>query len=181
VSQGGSGAGEAFSTLDAEGAKRVTWVHAGAQQAEAGFEDPHLGWVSVRADVSGAGIHAALVPASTDAAQVMSGHLEGLNAYVSEHHSAVGTITLAAPSGSAHDLSENGSPGRGMQQGAEQGSGQGAGRENGQESGSGYSANRKSNGDSGEGGVSASSAAQSAQQDTLMQRNSSGGRISLMA
>jgi hypothetical protein len=164
----------------------VTWVRAGALQAEAGFEDPRLGWVSVRADVSGGAIHAALVPASADAAQVIGGHLDGLNAYLSEHHSAVETITLSAPAGRAHESGEFGSQGQGMEERAGQEPGQGAGQNSGQdgrqESGGGFSADRQSGADSGGRGVSGiSAAAQGAQVDTPVQSLSSGGRISLIA
>ena len=182
VSHGGEGAGETFTALDAEGANRVTWVHAGGQQAEAGFEDPRLGWVSVRADVNGGAIHAALVPASADAAQVMGGHLDGLNAFLSEHHSAVETITLSAPSGRTHESGELGSQGEGMQQRAGQESGQGARQENGQEGGNRFSGNRNANAISGEdASTAASHLTSSAQQDTSVQRTNLGGRISLMA
>ncbi len=73
------------------------WIHAGGQRAEAGFEDPALGWVGVRADVSGGSVHAAVVPGSAVAAQALSGHLAGLNAYLSEQHTPVATLTMAAP------------------------------------------------------------------------------------
>jgi hypothetical protein len=60
---------ETFAALDATAAPgRPAWIHTGAQQAEAGFQDPELGWVGVRADASGSGIHAQLVAGSTDAA-----------------------------------------------------------------------------------------------------------------
>jgi hypothetical protein len=178
VSHGAPGPGEAFAALDAEGANRVTWVHAGAQQAEAGFQDPRLGWVSVRADVSGGAIHAALVPATVDAAQVMGGHLDGLNAYLSEHHSAVETITLASPGGSAHESGENRSFGEGMQQQ----SGQGSNQDNGQGAGGGLAANGQSNVESDVARTSAgSNEARDAEQETGMQTSPLGGRISVMA
>jgi len=89
---------EAFAALDAAGtAGNPPWFHAGAQRAEAGFQDPTLGWVSVRADMSRGGVHAELVPGSTDAAQALSGHLAGLNAYLSEHHTAVESVTVTSP------------------------------------------------------------------------------------
>jgi hypothetical protein len=178
VSHGEPRLGEAFTALDAEGANRVTWVHAGAQQAEAGFEDPRLGWVSVRADVSGGAIHAALVPATADAAQVMGGHLDGLNAYLSEHHSAVETITLASPGDGAHESGENRSFGQGMQQQ----SGQGSNQENGQGAGGSLAANGQSNADSDVARTLAgSNGARDAEQETGMQTSSLGGRISVMA
>jgi hypothetical protein len=177
-----AGAGEAFTALDAEGANRVTWVRAGAQQAEAGFDDPRLGWVSVRADVSGGSIHASLVPASAEAAQVMGGHLEGLNAYVNEHHSAVETITVAASQSRAHESADAGSPGQGMQERAGQESGQQQSQGNGQGAGGGSAPNRHSGADSGIAGSSATSiGAQNTEPGTATATSASGGRISLMA
>lgn len=93
-----SGLKETFAALDAEGATgKSTWIHAGAQHAEAGIQDPELGWVGVRADMSGGVVHASLVPGSADAAQALGGHLAGLNSYLSDHHTPVETLTLAAP------------------------------------------------------------------------------------
>jgi hypothetical protein len=95
-----SGARETFAALDAETAQGTpTWVHAGAQRAEAGFEDPALGWVGIRADLSGGGVHAAVVPGSADAAAALGSHLAGLNAYLAEHHTGVETVTMTAPEG----------------------------------------------------------------------------------
>lgn len=96
-----SGLKETFAALDAEGATgKSTWIHAGAQRAEAGIQDPELGWVGVRADMGSGGIHASLVPGSADAAQTLGGHLAGLNSYLSDHHTPVETLTLAAPESS---------------------------------------------------------------------------------
>ena len=110
---------EAFTTLDAEGAAgRPTWIHAGAQRAEAGFHDPALGWVGVRADTSGGGVHAELVSGSADAAQTLGGHLAGLSAYLDENPTPVETLTLSS-SGSGWTAPGNGhGSGDGMQQGA---------------------------------------------------------------
>lgn len=92
--------GETFAALDAETTPGApTWIHAGLQRAEAGFQDPALGWVGVRADLSAGGVHASLVPDSTDAAQTLGGHLAGLNSYLAEQHAPVETVTLAAPEG----------------------------------------------------------------------------------
>jgi hypothetical protein len=67
---------EAFATLDSAVAPvATTWIHAGTQRAEAGYLDSALGWVGVRADLSGGGVHAQLVPGSADAAQALDGHL----------------------------------------------------------------------------------------------------------
>ena len=68
------------------------WVRASAHHAEAGFLDSSLGWVSVRAEASAGGIHAALVGAGTVAAQSLSGHLAGLNAYLQEHQMPVQSL-----------------------------------------------------------------------------------------
>ena len=67
--QGGTAAEETFAAMDA-GTEVGTpgWIHAGGHTAEAGFEDPALGWVGVRADLSGGNVHAALMPGSAEAA-----------------------------------------------------------------------------------------------------------------
>jgi hypothetical protein len=118
---------EAFATLDAEGTPAApAWFHTGTQRAEAGYQDPALGWVSVRADLSGGGIHAQLVPGSADAAQVLGSHLTGLNAYLSEHHTPVETLTLTSPEGGWSGLGSGRGAGEGMQQGAGQQSAQNA-------------------------------------------------------
>ncbi|MGA2752232.1 MAG: hypothetical protein ABSE53_00585 [Terracidiphilus sp.] len=89
---------ETFAALDSGTAVGTpNWIHTGGRQAEAGFEDPALGWVGVRADLSGGSLHAALVPGSTEAAQALSGHLAGLNAYLQEQQTPVATLTMAAP------------------------------------------------------------------------------------
>ena len=94
----GMASGETFAALDAETAPGTpTWIHAGLQRAEAGFQDPALGWVGVRADLSAGGVHASLVPGSTDAAQTLGRHLAGLNSYLAEQHAPIETVTLAAP------------------------------------------------------------------------------------
>jgi hypothetical protein len=117
---------EAFATLDTASAPvATTWIHAGTQRAEAGYQDPALGWVGVRADLSGGGVHAQLVPGSTDAAQALGSHLAGLNAYLAEHHTPVETLTLAAPESGSSGLSGQGA-GEGTQQGAGQQSAQSA-------------------------------------------------------
>ena len=113
----GTAADETFAAMDA-GTEVGTpgWIHAGGQTAEAGFQDPALGWVGVRADLSGGNVHAALMPGSAEAAQTLSGHLAGLNAYLAEQHTPVATLTMAAASGGG---AETGA-GQSMQQGAGQ-------------------------------------------------------------
>lgn len=115
-------ADQTFAVIDA-GTRVGTpgWIHAGGQTAEAGFQDPALGWVGVKADLSAGGVHASLVPGSAEAAQTLSGHLAGLNAYLALQHTPVATLTLAAPSG------------RGVETGAGQSAPQGADQNPGQD------------------------------------------------
>jgi hypothetical protein len=89
---------ELFAALDADGtATSPAWVRTGTHQAEAGFQDPELGWVTVRAHTGANGVHAALVPGSIDAALSLGGHLSGLNAYLAEHHAAIQPVMVSAP------------------------------------------------------------------------------------
>ena len=99
-----SGSRDTFAALDgATSGPETTWIHAGAHHAEAGFLDPSLGWVSVRADGTAAGVHAALVPGSADAAAALGNHLAGLNAFMSERHGGAATVSLASPeTGNSH-------------------------------------------------------------------------------
>lgn len=98
TNQAGLAGHDAFAAIDAgSAAPATTWIHAGAQRAEAGYLDPALGWVGVRAEAAGGSMHAALVPGSTEAAQALSGQLTGLNAYMAEHHGQASPVTLAAP------------------------------------------------------------------------------------
>jgi hypothetical protein len=118
----GSTVRETFAALDADtGVGTPSWIHAGAQRAEAGFQDPVLGWVGVRADMSGGSVHASLVPGSADAAQALGGHMAGLSSYLAEQHTPVETLTLATPGGTG---TESGA-GQGMNQEAGQNPGQG--------------------------------------------------------
>jgi len=120
---------ETFSALDADVAPgALTWTHAGARQAEAGFEDPALGWIGVRAESNGAGVHASLVPGSAAAAQELGTHLEGLNAYLAEHHTPLESLAMAAPEG--RGAGHEGEPGsnQGMNQSSNQSSNQGTGQ-----------------------------------------------------
>ena len=133
-SHAGPAVRETFAALDAESATGTpTWVHAGAQRAEAGFQDPALGWIGVRADASGGGVHASLVPGSAEAAQALDSHLAGLNAYLAEQHTPVDSLTLAAPEGRWVES--------GMDQGASQNMHQGAGQDTGQGASSGQQSN----------------------------------------
>ncbi len=118
---------ETFAALDAESSSGTpSWIHTGAHRAEAGFQDPALGWVGVRADSSGGGVHASLVPGSAEAAVALGGHLAGLNAYLVEQHTPVESLTLAAPEGRPAEFGMDQGAGQSMHQGAGQDSGQGA-------------------------------------------------------
>ena len=99
-----SGNRDTFAALDgATSGPETTWIHAGAHHAEAGFLDPSLGWVSVRADGTATDVHAALVPGSADAAATLGNHLAGLNAFMSERHGGAAMVTLAPPeTGNTH-------------------------------------------------------------------------------
>jgi hypothetical protein len=106
-----------------------TWLHAGAHQAEAGFQDPTLGWIGVRAHVDSSGVHATLVPSSIEAAHSLGVDLANLNAYLAEHHAQLEKVTLAKPDaewtdhGMQHGMNER------QGQGEEHGSRRGANRE----------------------------------------------------
>jgi hypothetical protein len=126
-------AGETFSALDVDVVPSApTWTPAGGQRAEAGFQDPSLGWVTVRAEMSGGGIHASLVPGTAEAAQTLGGHIPGLSGYLAQNHTPVETLTMAAPGSRSGDAGMDGSGNQGMQQGAGYGAGQGAGPDPGQ-------------------------------------------------
>lgn len=128
----GSGGASTFAALDsASGHADQSWIHTGPQHAEAGFQDPALGWVGVRADVNAGVVHATVIPGSADAAQALDGHMAGLNAYLSGEHQHVETLTLAAPPSSNGGFTMGQGSGQGMNQdpgqGANQGANQGAG------------------------------------------------------
>ncbi len=91
AASGSSAQSNPFAALDAEPDQpAATWIHTSARQVEAGYQDPALGWVSVRADATANGLHASLVPASTEAAQSLGSHLAGLNSFLAEHHGSAG-------------------------------------------------------------------------------------------
>jgi hypothetical protein len=127
ASKSGTATSDTFAALDAASSSGThTWVHAGAQRAEAGFEDPALGWVRVRADASGGGVHASLVPGTTEAAQALGSHMAGLSAYLAEQHTPVESLTLAAPEGRRAELGMDPGANQNMHQGTGQDAGQGA-------------------------------------------------------
>ncbi|HEX4756924.1 MAG TPA: hypothetical protein VH308_03045 [Terracidiphilus sp.] len=112
-----SSAHEAFAALDADtNSSGPNWIHAGTRRAEAGYQDPALGWIGVRADVSGGGVHATLLPSSSEAAQVLGGHMAGLDAYLAAEHTSVRSLTLTTPEGSEPGLASGQDLGQGMNQ-----------------------------------------------------------------
>jgi hypothetical protein len=116
---------ETFTTLDSGTAtqpSQPSWLHAGSHTAEAGFVDPSLGWVGVRAEMSGGVVHASVVPGSTDAAATLGGHMPGLNNYLGSQQSPVASLTLASPAGS-----DSGAGSGSMQQGTGHSAGQDTG------------------------------------------------------
>lgn len=98
---------QALNAID-EHAPISRWTLAGSHRAEAGFHDPSLGWVSVRAQAGAGGIHAVVVPASDTAAQVLNTHLAGLNAHMTSQYEHLSTVTLASPDARSGDWDATG-------------------------------------------------------------------------
>ena len=95
---------DTFAALDAAAsAPAAGWIHTGARHAEAGYLDPALGWVSVRAEASSGALHAVIVPGSSEAAQTLAGHLAGLNSYLAERHGPGSHASMAAPQAASGD------------------------------------------------------------------------------
>lgn len=112
---------DAFSALDTEAAARHVWSHATANKAEAGFQDPALGWVRVRAQIDSTGVHATVVPASASAGQTLGEHLNGLATYLSDHHTRVETWAVSAPESSGEIKGADQQGEQAMRQGGGQG------------------------------------------------------------
>ena len=107
-----------FAALDADpGQPAMQWVHSSPRHVEAGYQDPTLGWVSVRADSTPGGLHASVVPNSPEAAQALGSHLSGLNAYLAERHGGSITASLAAAENPSSAFGQN--PGQQGQSGAQ--------------------------------------------------------------
>jgi hypothetical protein len=106
-----------FAALDSRGtAPAPTWLQAGAHHAEAGYLDPSLGWVGVRAEANGSAVHATLVPGSGEAAQALGSHVAALNSFLAEHHGRSSTITLASPDQGQQQSAHSNSSGSSSQQ-----------------------------------------------------------------
>jgi len=106
-----------FAALDSDGASLSSASTRGTHHAEAGFQDPQMGWVIVRAHAESNGVHASLVPGSADAAQSLAGHLEGLSAYLA-NHAPVQSLTISP----AETRWPEQSPGQPMDHGTAEGS-----------------------------------------------------------
>jgi Flagellar hook-length control protein FliK len=105
-----------FAALDAHAnAGAPAWLHAGAQHAEAGFQDPSLGWVGVRADLSGGAIHAAIVPGSAEAAQALGAQMPALHAHLAAQDVALATLSLHTATGGSGGDARQMQPGTGDQ------------------------------------------------------------------
>lgn len=116
------GSRETFAALDAgPAAGTPNWIHAGTQQAEAGFQDPALGWVGVRADLGAGGIHATILPGSAEAAQLLGGHLAGLDAHLAAEHIPVDSLRMANAEGSGNQSADYGGMPTGQQGTGQQG------------------------------------------------------------
>lgn len=89
--------GDSIAALDRESGTRPVTIHGNSRHAEAGFQDPALGWVGVRAELGGGSIHAAVVPDTVAAARVLSAHMSGLHTYLDQHRTTVETLTMAMP------------------------------------------------------------------------------------
>lgn len=96
-----------FVALDGATAPAPAWLRAGPHSAEAGYLDPSLGWVGVRADAVGNAVYAHIVPATADAAQMLNGHIAGLSAFMAEHHDLAADVTVGAPEGRGLDAALN--------------------------------------------------------------------------
>jgi hypothetical protein len=171
---------ETFAALDSDVSPGApTWTHSSARQAEAGFQDPALGWIGVRADRNGGGVHAALVPGSVEAAAELGSHLEGLNAYLAAQHTPVESLRMAAPEGSF----SNYGAGQAADQGAGQGMGTNQGTGQGEHPGAGQNTQQQAYADANSGGAihgserapMAAASSQPLQVDSAAQPQRSGG------
>jgi hypothetical protein len=127
-----SAASETFAAIDNAARDASSWTHLGPHRAEAGIQDPTLGWIGVRADGSAGQVHATLMPGSGDAAEALSGHMAGLNTYLADAHISLQSLHIAQPEGrnAASNASQDQSQGLG--QGSNQSMSQNPGQENAQ-------------------------------------------------
>ena len=117
-------AGETFATIDSAAESAPSWTHLSPHRAEAGIQDPALGWIGVRADGSAGQVRATLVPGSADAAQALGGHMAGLNTYLADAHVSIQSLHIAAPEARQADPGSGRDQGQSMGQGSNQNSSQ---------------------------------------------------------
>jgi hypothetical protein len=126
-----SEARETFAAIDNGMSPDATgWTHIGAHRAEAGIQDPALGWIGVRAEGSASQVHATLIPGSADAAQALSGHMAGLTAFLADAHTPVQSLQVALPENREAALITGSDQGQGMSQSSDQGMSQNSGQGN---------------------------------------------------
>ena len=94
-------------------------IRSGRLQAEAGYQDPTLGWIGIRAEASRGMIHATVLSPTPDVAQALSGHMAGLHTHLAENRTPVDTLTFTSLGSNGQHLPCHDSGG-GMYQGAEQ-------------------------------------------------------------
>jgi hypothetical protein len=91
---------QTFEALDrSSDGSSANWVHTSSLRAEAGFQDPSLGWIAVRADQSGGGVHATVIPATAEAAHSLGSQMAGLSAHLAESHATVASLSLGTSEG----------------------------------------------------------------------------------
>lgn len=71
------------------------WTHPSSNRTEATYQDPTLGWVRIRAQVNGTGVHAEIIPTSEAARRALSDQSSGLGSYLAEHQTRVDSWRLA--------------------------------------------------------------------------------------
>jgi len=85
-----------FSELDSStSSDHICWIHAAPRQVEAGFDDPALGWVSVRADLHGGNVHASVMGSSAESSVALGAELAGLGVHLAERHISLDSLTVA--------------------------------------------------------------------------------------
>ncbi len=129
---------QTFTTMDSTvSARTASSMHAERGSVEAGFDDPALGWIGVRAELGHSGIHASVVPDSTSAEESLRAHLSGLSDYLAERHAPIETLTVTASAGQSiaqwsGDAHKQGSEGQSAgQHGREDTQGKGSGGDRG--------------------------------------------------
>lgn len=92
-------AGTPFDGIDnATSMQDSGWLRSSAHQVEAGYHDPTLGWVEVRANEGAGGVHATLTPASESAANSLGEHLAGIANYLSQRETPVAALSVTGAS-----------------------------------------------------------------------------------